>query len=283
MKISLAGRAAVVTGAARGLGLGIAKRLAHSGAALLLIDMLEAELASASAELRTYGGLVEALSLDITAADAPARIRAAAESTFGAADILVNNAGMAISGTIEEFTDEQWDRTLAVNLTAPFRLVRELVPVMAARGFGRVLNISSWTALAGIRQDACYGATKAGLIALTRSIAVDYGSFGVTANAIAPGTIETPLSADILRNADPDSAFMQIVLYNKPISGPGQIDDIASAAAFLVSDEAKHITGQVIAIDGGLTATRFVPDAEGRIERRYLPKEGNLPNVVSAS
>jgi NAD(P)-dependent dehydrogenase (short-subunit alcohol dehydrogenase family) len=144
-----------------------------------------------------------------------------------------------------------------VNLTAAYRLSKRFVPDMAARGFGRVLNISSMNGLIGMRKDAGYSASKSALHALTRSIAVDYGRTGVTANAIAPGPIVTPLNSEILRNER--SWFTETVVENKPIPGLGDVSDVAAAAAFLASDEARFISGQVLAVDGGLSATRYVP------------------------
>jgi NAD(P)-dependent dehydrogenase (short-subunit alcohol dehydrogenase family) len=237
-----------------------------------MVDQLRDQLAEESHKLALGGRPVATLALDLRASDAPARILSAVNDAFGKVDILVNNAGVGISGTLEEFTDEQWDRTLAINLTAPFRIARQLVPTMAKRGYGRVINISSMNGSIGMRGDTAYAASKAGLEALTRSIAVDYGRFGVTANAIAPGTIVTPLNRDILGSLDPKSAMVQIVVTNKPIPGDGEVDDIATAVAFLASEEAKFISGQVLAVDGGLTETRFVPDPAGQVSGRYLPK-----------
>jgi NAD(P)-dependent dehydrogenase (short-subunit alcohol dehydrogenase family) len=267
--MSLSGRVALVTGAARGIGLGITRSLLGEGAKVVMVDILEEELHRAVRQLNA-GGHVSTISIDLTKSDAPAKIRAAVESAFGPAHVLVNNAGIAISGTIEEFTDEQWDRTLAVNVTAPFRMAREFVPRMAANGFGRVINISSMNATLGMRQDTAYAVSKAGVEALTRAIAVDYGRFGVTANTIAPGPIETPLNSDILRNFK--GALTQIVVENKPIPGIGTPENIGAAVAYFASDAANFVTGQVLLVDGGLKTTRFVPDVSGTSGTRYLPK-----------
>ena len=254
----LIGRTALITGAARGIGAGIARRFADEGAALLLVDRLEPELREVVDGLRARGAEVEPVVIELGGADAAHRIRAGATERFESVDILVNNAALGITGSIEDFDHDTWDGLLAVNLTAAFRLARQFVPDMAARGFGRVLNISSMNGLIGMRKDAAYSASKSALHALTRSIAVDYGPSGVTANAIAPGPIVTPLNSQILTSEL--SWFTRTVVDNKPVPGLGSVDDVAAAAAFLASDEARFISGQVLAVDGGLSATRYVPD-----------------------
>lgn len=267
----LEGRCAVVTGAARGIGLGIATRLKAEGATLLMVDSLADDLAR-SAEALNDDGTVRTLALDLTTAEAPLAILEAVESGMGQADILVNNAGIAISGTLEQFDDAQWNRTIAVNLTAPFRIARTLVPLMAARGYGRVINISSMNGSIGARADTAYAVTKAGLEALTRSIAADYGRFGVTCNAVAPGSITTPLNRDILESLHPRDPLLRIAVLNKPIAGNGEVADIAAAVAYLASDDAKFVSAQVIQVDGGLSGTRYVPDDEGVEQARYTPR-----------
>lgn len=269
----LEGRTAVITGAARGIGFGIAQRFASEGASLLLVDLLEDKLAEATAAI---GENAKLLALDVTGRDAPDQVVRAAQSEFGKIDILVNNAGVAISGTIEEFDDAQWDRTLNVNLTAPFRLARAIVPEMAKNGYGRVVNISSMNGSIGMRGDTAYAVTKAGLEALTRAIAVDYGRFGITSNAVAPGSIVTPTNRDILGSLDPRTPMMKIVVFNKPVPGNGEVADIAAIVAYLASDEAKFVTGQVFAVDGGVTTTRFVPEEQGAEAERYLPDQTRM-------
>lgn len=268
----LVGRGAIVTGAARGIGLGIARRLAAEGAKVLSVDVLEDALEEASVNCPESERPQAKLGIDLTRADAADQVLEAARSALGTVDILVNNAGVGISGRIEDFTDEQWDRTLLINLTVPFRLARLIVPLMAVQGYGRVLNISSMNGQMGMRGDAAYAASKAGLEALTRSIAADYGRSGVTANAIAPGTIVTPLNRDILGSLDERSPMMRIVVQNKPIAGNGEVADIAEAAAYLVSEEAKFVSAQILAIDGGLSGTRYVPEDPGIEATRYIPK-----------
>lgn len=265
------GRVAIVTGGGRGIGEGIARRLATEGARVLIVDMRSDELARVGAQ--TWARECVTLEVDLTSEDGPGKVYEKAMSLSGKIDVLVNNAGIGISGSIEDFSDEEWNRAIAVNLTAPFRLCRRIVPHMAAAGYGRVVNISSMNASMGMRGDAAYSASKAGLEALTRSIAADYGPLGITANTIAPGTIETPLNTQILSTWGDDSALKQIVITNKPVRGNGSVEDIAAGVAYLASEEAKYVSAQCLAIDGGLTGTRFVPDPNTGPTARFVEQE----------
>lgn len=254
----LTGKTAVITGAAQGIGLGIAQRFADEGARLLLVDVREEGLLAASDQLRGSGASIENLVGDISEPEVANLIAKHGEEVMGGVNILINNAGIGAAGTVEEFDQEKWDRVIAVNLTAAYRITRHLLPAMVAQAYGRIINISSMNGIIGMRRDSAYAASKSGLHALTRSVAVDYGRRGITCNAIAPGPIETPLNTSILK--DQKSWFLRTVVDNKPIAGLGHVDDIAATAAFLASDEARFITGQIIAVDGGLSATRFVPN-----------------------
>ncbi|MGD9712388.1 MAG: SDR family NAD(P)-dependent oxidoreductase [Thermomicrobiales bacterium] len=265
----LKGRVAVITGAARGIGRGIVDRFVEEGASVLLVDVLADALKQTASEFSRYAPRVSTLAVDLLARDAPNLIREAAESIFGSIDILVNNAGIGIIGRVQDFADEEWDRTLGVNLTAPFRLCREIVPGMAERGFGRVINISSFAATAGERDDSAYAVSKAGLEALTRSVAVDYGSSGVTCNAIAPGFIMTPLSKAVFETIDKHEPVYVVTAVNKPVRVPGQPEDIAAAAAYLASDDARYVTGHTLAVDGGAGTVRYVPGIEGKAPTRF--------------
>lgn len=258
----LSGRVGVVTGAARGIGRGIAERFLAEGAAVLLVDVRQEELRDAVDEIGAPASHCASLALDLCDPDSPARIRVAAEAAFGPVDILVNNAGIGMAGRVEDFSDEEWERTLAVNLTAPFRLCREILPGMASRGHGRIINITSFAARAGERDDSAYAVSKAGLEALTRSIAADYGPAGITSNAIAPGFIMTPLSKAVFETIDRDAPMFVVAAVNKPVPDPGQPGDIAAAAAYLAADEARYVTGHVLAVDGGASTVRFVPGGE---------------------
>ena len=250
MNGTLMGHRAVVTGAVQGIGFAIASRLAASGATLVLVDR-NAEALPAAAEAIEGATF---LAVDLTDPEAAQQVTNVAR----AADILVNNAGIAGSQPVGDLDPERWDVTLQVNPTAAFRLCRALVPDMAARGLGRVINISSMMGVGGYRGNSDYAVSKAGLIALTQSIAADYGHGGVTASAIAPGPIMTDLARGIIGRQP--AWYRRSVVANKPIQRDGHVEDIAAAAQFLASEEAGFITGQVLAVDGGLTSTRYVSD-----------------------
>lgn len=266
----LDGKVAVVTGSARGIGRGIVDRFLGEGASVLMIDILPDALAEAVSELEEYSPRVATLAIDLLAEDAPEQIRVHAEKAFGPVDILVNNAGIGIVGRVDQFTDAEWARVMAVNLTAPFRLCREFLPGMAERGHGRIINITSFAATAGEPTDAGYAVSKAGLEALTRSVAVDFGPQGVTCNGIAPGVIVTPLSDAVLRNMDKREPMYVVTSVNKPVPFPGRPTDIAAAAAFLASDDARYVTGHILPVDGGANTVCFVPPIEGKPAERFI-------------
>lgn len=252
-----AGRTAVVTGAAQGLGRGIAQRFLEEGVQVLLVDRNKDVLGRTAEEL-SASGLVEMRAVDVTAPSAPEEIRDAALTALGTVDILVNNAGIAGSSPVGEVEEARWRDVLEVNLTSAFRLTKALLPTMVEAGYGRIVNMASMTGLTGFRGSSDYAVSKAGLMALTRSLAADYGAFGITANAVAPGAILTPLAEKML--ATRPSWYVRGNLELKPVPRIGTPGDVAAAVAFLASDEAGYVSGHVLVVDGGLTATHHVPD-----------------------
>ncbi len=256
----LEGKAAIVTGAAAGIGRGIAERFAAEGAAVVAVDRNEEALIRTAEAIAADRSRVQALLEDVGAPGAANRIIETCLSAFGALDVLVNNAGIGGSHELLETSDEEWDRIFRVNLTGVFRLCRRAVPEMCTRRGGRIINISSVFAAVAFPGTASYSAAKAALIALTRSIAVDYARYGVTVNAIAPGLILTGMTRERLQG---DFRYRALMLDSTPLGRPGSPEDVAGAAVFLASDDAAFITGQVLTVDGGWSVSKFLAESAG--------------------
>jgi 3-oxoacyl-[acyl-carrier protein] reductase len=258
-----AGRVALVTGAASGIGRATALRLAREGAAVAALDRNEAGLAATRSELQALGAKALTWRCDVSSSAEVGEACAAVERDLGPVDVLANVAGIpdtAGGHGIEEIGDERWARVLAVNLSGPFYLSRALLPGMAARGRGAVVNVSS---LAGRSKSAnagaAYSASKAGLLGLTRHLAFDYGPRGVRVNAICPGGVDTPM----IRAAGPDKApdpaeaerrraRTAAYQYFMPIRRLSTPEEQAAAIAFLASDDASYINGVSLDVNGGL-------------------------------
>jgi len=242
----LDGRAAIVTGAASGIGLATAQMLAREGARVLAVDLPGKNLSAAQVGAP---GIVT-LEKSVADEDADRLIVAAALGHFGRLDILVNNAGIGINALAEATSDEDWNRTVAVNLTAQFRLCRRAIAHLKESPAGRIVNIASVMAEGTGYGLAAYCASKAGVGGLTRTLALELGKFGVTANYILPGAIRTGMTRP-LWEAQPEVA--DIWARKAALRRLGEPEDIARAILFLASDEAGFITGQGLAVDGGLT------------------------------
>lgn len=246
----LSGRTALVTGGNSGIGKTIGLALARAGARVVLVARREADLADAVDELNRDGLQAHALACDLTDRGALQNFLQLKKAQFGSPDILVNAAGINVRKSFELTSDEDWDRTLAINLTAPFVLTRALAPGMRERGWGRIINITSLQCVRAYQDSTPYGASKGGLMQLTRAIAEHWSKFGVTCNAIAPGLFDTPLTAAVLADPEKARAFAQ----NTMVGRNGVLSDLHGAAVFLASDASAFITGQTLFIDGGLSA-----------------------------
>jgi len=241
-------RIALVTGAAQGIGRGIAQALAAQGAAVILSDRDSATCQSAAAELQSHGCQALSIGCDVAEIAEVEHLIEAATEWRGRIDILVCNAGVAgPSGPLGEADDADWQRVFTVNLRAAARLAQGLIPAMAERGVGSVILMSSIAGLRGNKSIGLYGLTKAALAQLARNLAVEWGPRGVRVNAISPGLIRTPLSHQLMA----DSAFMQRRLAMTPLRRVGEVHEIAGVAVLLASRAGAFITGQNIVVDGG--------------------------------
>ena len=240
---NLDGKIALITGAAGGLGDKIARTLHAQGATLALTDMRAEPMEKLKAEL---GDRVEFFVANLTNSEDVNNLVKNVEEKMGRIDILVNNAGLTRDNLFMRMSDEDWQLVLDVNLSAGFKLAKAAIRGMMKRRYGRIIGIASVVGVMGNPGQANYSASKAGMIAMNKCLAQEVGSRGVTVNSIAPGFIRTPMT-DVL----PDDVKAQL-LSKIPEGKLGEAQDIANAVAFLASDEAQYITGQVIKVDGGM-------------------------------
>ena len=244
-------RIAIVTGAARGIGAGTAIRLAADGMAVAVLDLNEADCAATVKEIENAGGKALAVGADVSKAD---EVNAAVEriaTELGEPTVLVNNAGITRDALLFKMTDEEWDAVVNVNLRGAFLMTRAAQKYMTEHKWGRIVNISSSSAL-GNRGQVNYSATKAGLEGFTKTLAKELGKFGITANAIAPHFIATDMTAAMADKLK--MSFEDLVdTYKKqiPVGRVGQPADVAHAISFLVSEDASFVSGQVIDVAGG--------------------------------
>ncbi|MEU9011388.1 SDR family NAD(P)-dependent oxidoreductase [Streptomyces sp. NPDC048479] len=244
-------RTAIVTGAARGIGAAVAIRLAREGLAVGVIDLDEADCAGTIDTITGAGGSATAVAADVSdeAAVTTAVARIAAE--LGPPTVLVNNAGIGPRAELVEMTSEQWDTVTGVNLRGPFLATRTVCPHMIAAGWGRIVNMSSISAV-GDAARVDYGSAKAGLIGFTKSLALQLGRHGITANAIAPGFVVSDMTRASARRLGRDfEEFRSSAAQPIPVGRVGEPEDIAHTASFLVSPEAGFVSGQVIYVAGG--------------------------------
>jgi len=262
MMTPLDGKIALVTGSTSGIGLEIARQLARAGCRLMLNGIeTPSKVEDAISGLRaTAADEVFFSDADLTAPKQAARLIADTLDSFGAIDILVNNAGVQRVAPIESFTDEHWDRIVEINLSAPFRLIRQALPSMRANAWGRIINIASVHGLVASRHKSAYVASKHGLVGLTKTVALETAAEPITCNALCPGYVRTALmESQIATKASAESigieeAAKSILREKQPSQSFVTASDIGAMVTFLCSDASSQITGSIFTIDGGWTA-----------------------------
>lgn len=243
MKIDLSGKNALVTGSTRGIGRAIAEALAESGARVAVVGR---DLARAEEAATAIGNNAKGFAADVADTAAVAKLVDDVEKAFGGIDILVNNAGITKDNLVMRLKDEDWDAVQNANLRGAFAAIRAASRGMMKKRAGRIINIASIVGLIGNKGQANYAASKAGLIALTKSVAKELGSRNILVNAVAPGFIETEMTAAMTKEAR--AALGQQIALERL----GSVQDVAAMVAFLASDLASYITGQVFVVDGGM-------------------------------
>ncbi|MEK7702844.1 MAG: 3-oxoacyl-[acyl-carrier-protein] reductase [Nitrospirota bacterium] len=246
MLTGLEEKIAIVTGAGRGIGLAIATTLAERGASVIISDRDSKMAEEAAAKLSTNGMQVIAIAADVANGEDVKNLAAATLSHWGRVDILVNNAGMTRDGLLLRMKEEDWDAVISVNLKGVYHCIKAVLPGMAKQRGGKIISISSIAGAMGNAGQANYAASKAALIGLTKTIAREYASRGITANAVAPGFIDTAMTAGL------PSAVKDALLKEIPLARLGVPEDIAYMVAFLASSQADYITGQVLHVNGGM-------------------------------
>ena len=249
----LEGKVALITGAGAGIGAGIAERFSKAGAAVVIFDINGESAGEMSRKLdQIRQGRSLAVQGDVSnEGDVKAAVEKAA-AKFGMVDILINNAGIDVSGLVPDMSSTEWDRVLNVNLKGAFLFSKYAIPHMRGRG-GAIVNISSVHALVSNEGYAAYDASKAGMLAMTRTLALDHGRDGIRVNAICPGYINTPMTEEWFKEQpDPEATLKQVLSFH-PLGRIGTTQDVAEAALFLASDAASFVSGTYLVVDGAMT------------------------------
>ena len=247
---ALQGRIAVITGASKGLGKQMAESLAGEGAAVALVARNKELLDGVAAGIGQQGGKAEVIVADVTDESAVSDVARQVSEKLGVCDILINNAGINNRKSVDEFTLKEWNEIVAVNLTAPFLMCRALVPAMKKARWGRIINMTSIMSHVSLPQRTGYSATKAGLLGMTRALALELAPWHITANGISPGPFATEMNRAIIDDPEKNAQFLARI----PAGRWGKVEEIGRLAVYLCSEEAGFITGTDIVIDGGWLA-----------------------------
>lgn len=239
-------RVAVVTGSTQGIGLAIAKRLAKEGVKVVVTSRNIDKVNKAVCEIKNDGGEAFGLKCNVTNREEVKALGEKVIKEYGSIDILVNNAGITKDSSFKKMTDEQWDEVIDSDLKSVFIVTQEMSKYMELNKYGRIINLSSVVGLAGNFGQANYSAAKAGIIGLTKTLAMELGKKGITVNAIAPGFIETAMTEEIPENIRAE------IISSIPVNRPGQPEEIAAATAFLASEEAGFISGVTLSVNGAM-------------------------------
>jgi len=245
--LNLKEKVAIVTGARRGIGKAIALKLAKEGARVAVTDIIKKDCEGVVKEIKDLGGQGLALKLDVTNEEEIKEVIKITKEKFGHIDILVNNAGIFIQKELEKMETLKIDKILDINLRGPILCTKYILPIMKAENYGKIVNIASIAGFVGFNLSSVYCATKGAIITMTKELALELGENKINVNAVAPGIIATNMTKDMLDNQEIKSALLSKIPYGRI----GKPKDIASAVAFLSSDESEYITGQTIAVDGG--------------------------------
>jgi NAD(P)-dependent dehydrogenase (short-subunit alcohol dehydrogenase family) len=250
----LSNKVALITGGGSGIGRATVRAFAREGARLAVADKNRQSAEAAAEEARRAGCEAIAIGVDVASGAEVKRMVEETVARFGRLDILVNNAGYGIAATVVETEEADWDALMAVNLKGVYLGCKHAIPAMKRSGGGVIVNTASVTAQVGIRNRAAYVASKGGVAALTRAIALDHVADNIRCNAIAPGTIDTPYYAEIMRKAADPAALRKGLEARQPVGRLGTAEEIADGILFLASEEARFMTGSILTVDGGMTA-----------------------------
>lgn len=244
----LEGKVAVITGAGQGLGKAYALEFARQGADIVVNDVSVENADKVVKEVENIGRKAIAVTVSVDTREGAKKIIGAGIENFGKVDILVNNAGITRTAMLHKMTQEEWDQVIAVNLTGVFNCLQAAAFHMIERKYGKIINVTSAAGIRGTIGQISYGAAKSGVIGITKSSAKELARYGINVNAVAPGVIETPMT-EVIRGKE---KFAKKYMSEIPLGRFGTPEDVANVAAFLASDEASYMTGQIISVDGGL-------------------------------